>query len=46
MAAEVERDMSLDELAGWAAWFELRHEAEEKAMKDVKKSPKGKRHRI
>ena len=43
---DIELNMPIDELAGWAAWFELQHEAHEKAMKDVKKPSKGKRHSI
>lgn len=44
--AELEERLTVDELAEWAALFEVEHEEHEKAMKDAeRKSKSGSRRR-
>ena len=42
MACVIEQQMSLDELYEWGAWFELKYEAEKKAMDEAKRNAKRK----
>lgn len=38
MAKDIREEMPLDELYEWAAFFELKYEAEKKAVEQAKKS--------
>ena len=41
MVSEIRENMSIDELHEWGAWFQLKHEAEQRAIEQSKKANRG-----